>query len=49
MIFGNSSSQDFALAAKSVPICKCDKESGPFAVTMRAKPKGKAKWLRRFT
>ena len=28
MIFGNSSSQDFALAAKSVPICKCDKESG---------------------
>ncbi len=40
MIFGNSSSQDFALAAKYVPICKCDKESGPFAVTMRAKPNG---------
>jgi hypothetical protein len=44
LIFGNSSSQDFALAAKYVPICKCDKESGPFAVTMGAKPKGKAKW-----
>ncbi len=25
---GNSSAQDFALAAKPVPICKCDKESG---------------------
>lgn len=27
-----SSAQDFALAAKSVPICRCGKESGSFAV-----------------
>ena len=28
----NSSAQDFALAAKFVRMCRCGKESGPFAV-----------------
>lgn len=30
--FGNSLAQDFALAAKSVPMCRCSNESGSFAV-----------------